>query len=76
MSPARMTCAGSWAVYLALKEIAAATMSLSLWPLCFDLSLALQNTACFGSGPNQTEDGIVAACEGSIISALGTLLPV
>jgi L-fucose isomerase-like protein len=60
-------------VYLALKEIAGAHGLDALALKCFDLLPVLQNTACFALA-KLSKDGIVAACEGDIISALGMLL--
>lgn len=64
---------GAAAVYLALKEIAGDYELAAVALKCFDLLPALQNTACFALA-KLNEDGIVAACEGDIISALGMLL--
>jgi L-fucose isomerase-like protein len=64
---------GAAAIYLALQEIVAEHGLDAVALKCFDLLPILKNTACFALA-KLNEDGVVAACEGDIISALGMLL--
>jgi len=64
---------GAAAIYLALQEIVEEHGLDAVALKCFDLLPILKNTACFALA-KLNEDGVVAACEGDIISALGMLL--
>lgn len=64
---------GAAAIYLALKEIVEEYEVDSIALKCFDLLPILKNTACFALA-KLNEEGVVAACEGDITSALGMLL--
>jgi L-fucose isomerase-like protein len=59
-------------VYLALKEIVATYRLDALTVRCFDLVLHQKTTGCFGLA-QLTDDGIIAGCEGDLVSTVGLL---
>jgi len=59
-------------VYLALKQIVAAYRLDALTVRCFDLVLHQKTTGCFGLA-QLTDDGIIAGCEGDLVSTIGLL---
>jgi len=60
------------AVYLALKQIVKRYKLDALTLRCFDLVLDNQTTGCYALA-RLNDEGIIAGCEGDIISALGLL---
>jgi L-fucose isomerase-like protein len=61
------------AIYLALKEIITEYKIDAITVKCFDLLPVLKNTACYALAI-LNEDGVVAACEGDIITATGMVI--
>jgi L-fucose isomerase-like protein len=59
-------------VYLALKHIVATLQLDALTVRCFDLVLNRQTTGCYGLA-ELTDNGIIAGCEGDLVSTIGLL---
>jgi L-fucose isomerase-like protein len=59
-------------VYLALKETVEQYKLDSVTVRCFDLVLDLETTGCFALA-QLNDEGIVAGCEGDVVSTLGQL---
>ncbi len=59
-------------VYLALKDSIDKHQLQALTLRCFDLVLGLQTTGCYGLA-QLTDDGIIAGCEGDLVSTVGML---
>ena len=59
-------------VYLALKKIVAKYRLNALTLRCFDLVLQQRTTGCYGLA-QLTDDGIIAGCEGDLVSTIGLL---
>ncbi len=59
-------------VYAALRALAAEHELDALTLRCFDLVLELQTTGCFGLAA-LTDEGIIAGCEGDLVSTVGML---
>lgn len=59
-------------VYHALKHLVSEHRLDALTVRCFDLVLNQQTTGCFGLA-QLTDDGIIAGCEGDVVSTLGLL---
>jgi L-fucose isomerase-like protein len=59
-------------VYLALKTIIEKYELDALTVRCFDLVLGLETTGCFGLS-QLTDEGIIAGCEGDLVSTMGLL---
>lgn len=59
-------------VYLALKEVIKKYELDALTLRCFDLVLGLKTTGCFGLS-QLTDEGIIAGCEGDLVSTVGLM---
>ena len=59
-------------VYLALKKIIEKYELNALTVRCFDLVLGLETTGCFGLS-QLTDEGIIAGCEGDLVSTVGLM---
>ncbi|NQV41085.1 MAG: fucose isomerase [Candidatus Marinimicrobia bacterium] len=59
-------------VYLALKQVIEKYDLDALTIRCFDLVLGLETTGCFGLS-QLTDEGIIAGCEGDLVSTVGLL---
>ncbi len=59
-------------VYLALKQVIEKYQLDALTIRCFDLVLGLETTGCFGLS-QLTDEGIIAGCEGDLVSTVGLL---
>ncbi|NQT63766.1 MAG: hypothetical protein HQ556_12460 [Candidatus Marinimicrobia bacterium] len=59
-------------VYFALKQIVEKYELDALTLRCFDLVLGLKTTGCFGLS-QLTDEGIIAGCEGDLVSTVGLL---
>ena len=59
-------------VYLALKESIKKHQLQALTLRCFDLVLGLETTGCYGLA-QLTDEGVVAGCEGDLVSTVGML---
>jgi L-fucose isomerase-like protein len=59
-------------VYLALKQVIEKYRLDALTIRCFDLVLGLETTGCFGLS-QLTDEGIIAGCEGDLVSTVGLL---
>ena len=59
-------------VYQALKQLVQIHGLLALALRCFDLILGLRTTGCFGLS-QLTDEGIMAGCEGDLVSTMGML---
>lgn len=59
-------------VYAALKELAARYNLNALSVRCFDLVVDLKTTGCFALS-QLTDEGIIAGCEGDLVSTVGML---
>ena len=59
-------------VYVALRDIAEEYALDALSVRCFDLVLECKTTGCFGLS-ELTDHGIIAGCEGDVVSTLGLL---
>ncbi|MBN1874865.1 MAG: hypothetical protein JXA33_11600 [Anaerolineae bacterium] len=59
-------------VYLALKQIAARYNLDAITVRCFDLVIRLKTTGCFALS-QLTDEGLIAGCEGDLVSTLGML---
>ena len=57
-------------VYAALRELIAQYQLDALTLRCFDLVLGQQTTGCFGLS-QLSDEGLIAACEGDLVSLLG-----
>ena len=58
--------------YLAFKEVVGEYQLDALTVRCFDIVQHLQTTGCFGLA-QLTDEGIIAGCEGDLVSTLGLL---
>ncbi len=59
-------------VYLALKEVVTRNRLDALTVRCFDLVLNQRTTGCFALA-QLTDDGVIAGCEGDLVSTIGLL---
>lgn len=59
-------------VYLALKKVVQEQKLDALTLRCFDLVLGLKTTGCFGLS-QLTDEGIIAGCEGDLVSTVGLM---
>ena len=59
-------------VYLALKKVIDKYELDALTIRCFDLVLGLETTGCFGLS-QLTDEGIIAGCEGDLVSTVGLM---
>jgi L-fucose isomerase-like protein len=59
-------------LYTALKQVVERHRLDALTVRCFDLVLDLQSTGCFGLA-QLTDEGIIAGCEGDLVSTVGML---
>jgi L-fucose isomerase-like protein len=59
-------------VYLALKQVVKKYELDALTLRCFDLVLGLETTGCFGLS-QLTDDGVIAGCEGDLVSTVGLM---
>ena len=59
-------------IYLALKQVVADYKLDALTVRCFDFVLHQQTTGCFGLA-QLTDEGIIAGCEGDLVSTIGLL---
>jgi L-fucose isomerase-like protein len=59
-------------VYIALKQVVEKYRLDALTLRCFDLVLGLKTTGCFGLS-QLTDEGIIAGCEGDLVSTVGLL---
>jgi L-fucose isomerase-like protein len=59
-------------VYLALKQVVADHKLDALTVRCFDFVLNQQTTGCFGLA-QLTDEGVIAGCEGDLVSTVGLL---
>ena len=59
-------------LYLALKQVVADYKLDALTVRCFDFVLHQQTTGCFGLA-QLTDEGVIAGCEGDLVSAIGLL---
>jgi L-fucose isomerase-like protein len=59
-------------VYLALKQVAADHRLDAVTVRCFDLVLQQRTTGCFALA-QLTDDGVIAGCEGDLVSTVGML---
>ncbi len=59
-------------VYLALREVAEQEALRALSLRCFDLVIQMKTTGCFALS-RLLDEGIIAGCEGDIVSTLGML---
>ncbi len=59
-------------VYFALKQVVEKYKLDALTLRCFDLVLGLETTGCFGLS-QLTDEGIIAGCEGDLVSTVGLL---
>src|SRR5690606_13817622 len=73
VEPGADTIKGAAVIYLALREIIDEYMVDAIAVKCFDLLPILKNTACYALA-KLNEEGLVAACEGDIITATGMLI--
>ena len=60
-------------VYLALKQIVADHQLDALTVRCFDFVQQQKTTGCFGLA-QLTDEGVIAGCEGDLVSTIGLLL--
>jgi len=60
-------------VYLAMRQLAEKHQLDAITPRCFDLVLKLQTTGCFALA-QLNDEGIIAGCEGDLVSTMGMLL--
>ncbi len=63
----------SEAFYLALKQLAEEKNLTALTIRCFDLLLEYQSTGCFALS-KLNDEGIIAGCEGDIVSLIGMII--
>jgi L-fucose isomerase-like protein len=59
-------------LYVALKQVVERHKLGAITLRCFDLVLDLQTTGCFGLA-QLTDDGVIAGCEGDLMSTVGML---
>ena len=59
-------------VYLSLKKVIEKHKLDALTVRCFDLVLGLQTTGCYGLA-QLTDEGVIAGCEGDLVSTVGML---
>jgi L-fucose isomerase-like protein len=70
--PARAELEDIARLYAALKQVVERYRLDALTVRCFDLVLDLQSTGCFGLA-QLTDEGIIAGCEGDLVSTVGML---
>ncbi len=70
--PSRAALQDSTRVYLALKQVVESHALSALTLRCFDLVLRLKTTGCLALA-QLNDEGIIAGCEGDLVSAVGML---